>query len=67
MQKRLQGDEFFAVNISGHSLGNSMFADYVLEQLQHSGISASNLCFEITESAAVTHLQQASNCIDALK
>ncbi len=67
VQDSLHGSELFAVNISGHSLGNSRFADFVLEQLHHSGISAGNICFEITESAAVTHLKQESNFIDALK
>jgi diguanylate cyclase (GGDEF)-like protein/PAS domain S-box-containing protein len=44
-----------AVNVSGTSLNEQAFADFVLQNLGDPTI-ASALCFEITETAAVTNL-----------
>jgi EAL domain-containing protein (putative c-di-GMP-specific phosphodiesterase class I) len=57
----------WAVNVSGHSLGDEAFLEYVLSELRTSGIAAGRLCFEITETAAVGNLARALRFIAALK
>src|SRR4029077_9158258 len=56
-----------AINLSGQSLGDDKFLPFVIEQFQKSGIEASKICFEITETAAVASFSQANRFIQALK
>ncbi len=55
------------INVSGQSLGDAGFLDYVIEQLEHSRVVGGQICFEITETAAITDLQHALNFMHALK
>jgi len=57
----------FSINLSGQSLGDDEILEFIEEELQESGISAQTLCFEVTESAAVSNLQKAQAFIDALR
>ncbi|MFO1427999.1 MAG: EAL domain-containing protein [Steroidobacteraceae bacterium] len=56
-----------AINLSGQSLGDDKFLPFVIDQFQKSGIDASKICFEITETAAVANFSQANRFIQALK
>jgi diguanylate cyclase (GGDEF)-like protein/PAS domain S-box-containing protein len=47
-----------AVNVSGNSLSDQSFLERVLALVDRSGV-ATSLCFEITETAAVSHLDTA--------
>src|SRR5205814_223913 len=42
-----------SINLSGQSLGDDKFLPFVIEQFRGSGLDASKICFEITETAAV--------------
>lgn len=55
-----------AVNISGTSLNEQAFIKHVLEGVSRSPIAAA-LCFEITETAAVTNIADAINFMRGLK
>ena len=55
-----------AVNLSGTSLNEQAFADFVLQLVGEPEIAAA-LCFEITETAAVTSLAQAIYIMRELK
>ena len=57
----------FAINLSGQSLSDDDILEFIDEELQASGIPASNLCFEVTESAAVSNLNKAQAFIDDLR
>jgi diguanylate cyclase (GGDEF)-like protein/PAS domain S-box-containing protein len=57
----------FAINLSGQSIGEASFLDYVLAELAEAGIAPERLCFEITETAAVANLARATRFIAALK
>jgi len=57
----------FSINLSGQSLGDDDIFGFIEEELQHGGLSPSALCFEITESAAVSNLTKAQSVIDRLK
>jgi diguanylate cyclase (GGDEF)-like protein/PAS domain S-box-containing protein len=55
-----------AVNVSGTSLNEQSFADLILNSLEDTEI-ASGLCFEITETAAVASLTDATHFMRELK
>jgi diguanylate cyclase (GGDEF)-like protein/PAS domain S-box-containing protein len=55
------------VNVSGVTLGDREFVDYVLGHLRGVNSSRSRICFEITETAAITNLNQAIEFINAVK
>ena len=57
----------FSINLSGGSLGNDTFLPYVETQLQEYPIDPQNICFEITETAAIADLANATRIIDSLK
>jgi len=57
----------FALNLSGQSLGDDQILEFIEEELAHSELPASSLCFEITESAAVSNLAKAQLFIDRLQ
>jgi diguanylate cyclase (GGDEF)-like protein/PAS domain S-box-containing protein len=56
-----------SINLSGQSLGDDKFLPFVIDQFRKSGLDASKICFEITETAAVASFSQANRFIQALK
>jgi EAL domain-containing protein (putative c-di-GMP-specific phosphodiesterase class I) len=56
-----------SINLSGQSLGDEKFLPFVVEQFQMSGLDATKICFEITETAAIASYSQANRFINALK
>ncbi len=55
------------VNISGHSLGDDRFLEFVLHELSYRGAEPRNLFFEITETATVTNFEKAQRFISVLR
>ncbi|MEO8673020.1 MAG: EAL domain-containing protein [Tahibacter sp.] len=49
-----------AINLSGASLGDEGFADYVRQQFAAFDIVPTQICFEITETAAIANLSRAA-------
>jgi diguanylate cyclase (GGDEF)-like protein len=49
----------FAINLSGQSLRDASFLEFVVEQIQTTGIPAGILCFELTETATIGNLDNA--------
>jgi diguanylate cyclase (GGDEF)-like protein/PAS domain S-box-containing protein len=56
-----------SINLSGQSLGDDKFLPFVIDHFHRSGIDASKICFEITETAAIASFSQANRFIHALK
>jgi diguanylate cyclase (GGDEF)-like protein len=65
--RHLERLSFCAINLSGNTLGNNEFIDFVIELLNATKIPADKVCFEITETAAITNLSSATHFINALK
>ncbi|MFM7065495.1 MAG: EAL domain-containing protein [Gammaproteobacteria bacterium] len=56
-----------AINLSGQSMGDDQFLPFVIDQFRQSGLDASRICFEITETSAIANFSQASRFIQALR
>jgi diguanylate cyclase (GGDEF)-like protein/PAS domain S-box-containing protein len=56
-----------SINLSGQSLGDEKFLPFVIDQFQMSGLDATKICFEITETAAIASYSKANRFINALK
>jgi diguanylate cyclase (GGDEF)-like protein/PAS domain S-box-containing protein len=59
--------DLFAINLSGHTLSDESFLEFVIDELEHAGIEPRRLCFEITETAAVANLRSAQHFIHTLR
>lgn len=56
-----------AINLSGESLADEQFLDYISKKMKHSGIDGRKFCFEITETATISNLNQAKLFISGLR
>jgi EAL domain-containing protein (putative c-di-GMP-specific phosphodiesterase class I) len=57
----------YAINLSGASIGDDQFLDYVRESFARFRIPHRSICFEITETTAVTSLSKAAEFIGAMR
>ena len=55
------------INLSGQSLRNEAILRCIIEQIDEGGTPAKKLCFEVTETVAISDLEQAMNFITLLK
>jgi len=55
-----------AINISGQTLGDGQFLEFVVECLDHSGVAPTQVCFEVTEASVVANLEHARRFIGVL-
>ncbi|MGA7800133.1 MAG: EAL domain-containing protein [Gammaproteobacteria bacterium] len=56
-----------AINVSGHTLGDGGFLDFVDQQLVESGVDPHCVAFEVTETAAITNLTRAIEFLSTFK
>jgi diguanylate cyclase (GGDEF)-like protein len=56
-----------SINLSGQSISDTQFLDYLLRSLAENDVPAEKICFEITETAAITNLSMATHFIAQLK
>jgi diguanylate cyclase (GGDEF)-like protein/PAS domain S-box-containing protein len=59
--------ELCSINLSGATLGDDTFLDYVSEQFDRFALPRSRVCFEITETAAIANLDRAARFIEEMK
>lgn len=69
---KLAGDggrevESCTINLSGQNLTDDGFLNFVMEQINRNGVPPAKLCFEMTETAAVTHLERARDFASTLR
>ncbi|MBI1425347.1 MAG: EAL domain-containing protein [Gammaproteobacteria bacterium] len=57
----------FSINLSAQSLSDDDFLSFILLQLANTSVQPSNICFEITETAAISNLVKATTFIMTLK
>jgi diguanylate cyclase (GGDEF)-like protein len=59
--------QIYTINLSGATLGDERLFSYISEQLAYFKIPARAICFEITETVAITYLTKAAELIRKLK
>lgn len=62
-----QANAHIAINLSGSSLNDDTLLNFVQEQLSNSPLSPQKICFEITETAAISNFKQAIQFIEKMK
>ena len=63
----LKNTKEIAINISGQSISDDNFLDFVINAFKKHKIPQDKICFEITETAAIANLAKANIFIDTLK
>ena len=58
---------WFAVNLSGETLNDGQFLEFVREQFQRYDLPPEIFCFEVTETVAISNLSQASQFVESIK
>lgn len=59
--------ELISVNLSGQSIGDRAFHRYLIEKLSQARFNVSALCFEITETVAITNMGDAQLFIEEIR
>ncbi len=62
----LPGPTSFSLNLSGHSMADEGFLSFVTETFRDTNVPANMICFEITETAAISNLASANRFISTL-
>ena len=58
---------YLAINISGTSISDDNFMDYLLEQISEYGVGTNRICFEITETGTISNMIKAGDFVRQLK
>ncbi len=56
-----------AINLSGRSVNDASFRDFLLEELRNSDIPPELICFEVTETAGLDSLSEAADFIGRVR
>lgn len=62
----VSGDHCVAINISGQTLADTQFLEFVVECLDSTGVNPAQVCFEISETAVVANLEHARRFVGVL-
>jgi EAL domain-containing protein (putative c-di-GMP-specific phosphodiesterase class I) len=60
-------EEVVSINLSGDSLSDEGLYEYIMSLKDEYGIPLNNICFEITETVAISNLVKATSLINGLK
>ena len=56
-----------SINLSGTSVTDDSFMDYLFEQISQYGVGTSRICFEITETGTISNLVKAADFVRAFR
>jgi diguanylate cyclase (GGDEF)-like protein len=57
----------YAINVSGTSIGDERFLEFVREQFKRHKLPAHSICFELTETAAIANFDRAARFFGEMK
>lgn len=60
-------DPVFCINLSGQSFANPGFQDFIMHEISQSGVPPQNICFEVTETVAISNIGDAVTFMTALR
>lgn len=66
-QSQIDYIDSVAINLSGQSVGREDFLQDILALIANTAIDYSKVCFEVTETAAITNLSAAAQFIQAMR
>ena len=67
LEEKYNGEVLCSINLSGQSICDHDFLNYIVNELADSDISPSSVCFEITETAVVSNFFYAEKLLEILK
>lgn len=62
-----ENNTLYSINLSGNTLGDKGIIEYINDTAEKFDINTKQICFEITETAAIKNLQKAKDLIKELK
>jgi diguanylate cyclase (GGDEF)-like protein/PAS domain S-box-containing protein len=63
---RLPPSRSLSINLSGQTLGDPLFLEFVVDVLDRTGVAPAQLCFEVTENSVITNIEHAQRFIGVL-
>jgi diguanylate cyclase (GGDEF)-like protein/PAS domain S-box-containing protein len=63
---RLPANRSLAINLSGQTVGDPLFLEFVVDCLDRTGVMAGQVCFEVTEQSVIENMEQAQRFIGVL-
>jgi EAL domain-containing protein (putative c-di-GMP-specific phosphodiesterase class I) len=63
---RIPPGRSLSINVSGQTLADASFLEFVVEELDRTGVQPQQICFEVSETSVVGNLEQARRFIDVL-
>jgi diguanylate cyclase (GGDEF)-like protein/PAS domain S-box-containing protein len=63
---RLPSNRSLSINLSGQTLGDPQFLEFVVDVLDRTGVTPAQLCFEVTENSVITNIEHAQRFIGVL-
>jgi diguanylate cyclase (GGDEF)-like protein/PAS domain S-box-containing protein len=60
-------DRIYSINLSGSSIADAGFCHFLLSALAEYNVSCSNICFEITETTAISNMTNAIKLISSVR
>lgn len=63
---RLQPGRSLCINLSGQTLGDAAFLEFVVDCLDRTAVAPDRICFEVTENSVITNIEHARRFIGVL-
>jgi diguanylate cyclase (GGDEF)-like protein/PAS domain S-box-containing protein len=63
---RLQPGRCLCINLSGQTLGDTGFLEFVVDSLDRTAVAPDRVCFEVTENSVITNIEHARRFIGVL-
>jgi diguanylate cyclase (GGDEF)-like protein/PAS domain S-box-containing protein len=63
---RIPAGRSLSINVSGQTLADPTFLEFVVEELDRTGVQPQQICFEVAETSVIGNLEQARRFIDVL-
>ncbi len=63
---RLPSGRSLCINLSGQTLGDAAFLEFVVDCLDRTGVAPDRVCFEVTENSVITNIEHARRFIGVL-
>ncbi len=63
---RLPPGRSLSINVSGQTLADPSFLEFVVEELDRTGVQPAQICFEVAETSVIGNMDQARRFVDVL-